>query len=53
MIDNSHVHSMQFRFLQTLMEIAGEKSLVIAFPLPIDLVKPFMQDAGKRDEPIA
>jgi regulator of protease activity HflC (stomatin/prohibitin superfamily) len=43
--------SMQLRFLQTLTEIAGEKSSVIAFPLPIDLVKPFMEDTGKRDEP--
>ena len=45
--------SMQLRFLQTLTEIAGEKSSVIAFPLPIDLVKPFMEDTGKRDEPSA
>ncbi len=34
--------SMQLRFLQTLTEIAGEKSSVIAFPLPIDLVRPLL-----------
>jgi regulator of protease activity HflC (stomatin/prohibitin superfamily) len=34
--------SMQLRFLQTLTEIAGEKSSVIAFPLPIDLIKPLL-----------
>jgi hypothetical protein len=34
--------SMQLRFLQTLTEIAGERSSVIAFPLPIDLLKPLL-----------
>ena len=41
--------SMQLRFLQTLTEVATEKSTVIAFPLPIDLIKPFMEPAGKKD----
>jgi regulator of protease activity HflC (stomatin/prohibitin superfamily) len=35
--------SMQLRFLQTLTEIAGDKSSVIAFPIPLDLVKPLVQ----------
>lgn len=35
--------SMQLRYLQTLTEIAGERSSVIAFPLPIDLLKPLIQ----------
>jgi regulator of protease activity HflC (stomatin/prohibitin superfamily) len=35
--------SMQLRFLQTLTEIAGERSSVIAFPLPIDLLRPLLQ----------
>ncbi len=39
--------SMQLRFLQTLTEIAGEKSSVIAFPLPIDLIKPLL---GVKDD---
>ena len=30
-------NSMQLRYLQTLTEIAGEKSSTIAFPIPIDL----------------
>ena len=34
--------SLQLRYLQTLTEIAGEKSSTIVFPLPIDLVKPLM-----------
>jgi regulator of protease activity HflC (stomatin/prohibitin superfamily) len=34
--------AMQLRFLQTLTEIAGEKSSVIVFPLPIDVIKPLL-----------
>ncbi len=40
--------SMQLRFLQTLTEIAGERSSVIAFPLPIDLLKPLLQSTEQR-----
>lgn len=39
--------SMQLRFLQTLTEIAGEKSSVIAFPLPIDLLRPLLQGSSR------
>ena len=42
--------SMQLRFLQTLTEVASEKSTVIAFPLPIDMVRPFVEGTGKRDK---
>mgnify|MGYP001544961100 FL=1 len=31
--------AMQLRYLQTLTEIAGEKSNVIVFPLPIDIIE--------------
>ncbi len=37
--------AMQLRYLQTLTEIAVEKNSTILFPLPIDLVKPFLQMA--------
>jgi len=33
--------ALQLRYMQTLTEIAGEKSSTIVFPLPLDLVKPF------------
>lgn len=35
--------SLQLRYLQTLTEIAAEKNSTILFPLPMDLVKPFMK----------
>lgn len=39
--------ALQLRYLQTLVEIAAEKNSTILFPLPIDLVKPFLDSAPK------
>jgi regulator of protease activity HflC (stomatin/prohibitin superfamily) len=36
--------TMQLRFLQTLTDVAGERSTIIAFPLPIDLLAPLLKD---------
>ena len=33
--------AMQLRYLQTLTEIAGEKSSTIVFPLPVSLIEGF------------
>ncbi len=45
---------MQLRYLQTLAEIATEKNSTIVFPLPIDLIKPFLEimekASGKADK---
>ena len=38
--------AMQLRFLQTLTEIATEKNSTIIFPVPIDLLKPFLEKHG-------
>jgi regulator of protease activity HflC (stomatin/prohibitin superfamily) len=38
---------MQLRYLQTLAEIATEKNSTVIFPLPIDLIKPFMEIMDK------
>ncbi len=35
--------ALQLRFLQTLTEIATEKNSTILFPIPIDLIKPFLK----------
>lgn len=43
--------SMQLRYLQTLTEIAGEKSNTIAFPLPLDLLKPLADMVNKGQGP--
>ncbi len=35
--------ALQLRYLQTLTDIAGEKNSTILFPLPMDLIEPFLQ----------
>ena len=40
--------SLQLRYLQTLTEVAVEKNSTIIFPLPMDLIKPFI-DFYKKD----
>lgn len=45
--------ALQLRYLQTLKEIAGERTNTIVFPLPLDLIEPLMAlgKALKKDEP--
>jgi hypothetical protein len=33
---------MQLRYLQTLTDIANDRSNTIVFPLPLDLIKPLV-----------
>ncbi len=40
--------TLQLRYLQTLVEIAAEKNSTTIFPLPMDLIKPFLQMAEKN-----
>jgi len=40
--------SLQLRYLQTLTEVAAEKNSTMIFPLPIDLITPFMEIAAKK-----
>jgi regulator of protease activity HflC (stomatin/prohibitin superfamily) len=40
--------ALQLRFLQTLTEIATEKNSTIIFPVPIDLIKPFIDKTDKE-----
>ncbi len=42
--------AMQLRFLGTLAEIATEKNSTIVFPVPIDLLEPFMKKMKKEAE---
>ena len=39
---STEVGALQLRFLQTLTEISAEKNSTIIFPIPIDLIKPFL-----------
>lgn len=40
--------ALQLRYLQTLTEIATEKNSTIIFPLPMELIRPFLQDPAER-----
>jgi len=42
--------ALQLRYLQTLTEIAVEKNSTIIFPLPIDLVEPFLRAKELSDK---
>lgn len=42
--------TLQLRYLQTLREISGDKNSTTIFPLPLDLVKPFMDRFFRKDE---
>ena len=38
---------MQLRYLQTLTEIGGEHNTTVVFPMPLDIVKPFLDILAK------
>lgn len=42
--------ALQLRYLQTLAEMASEKSSTIVFPLPIDLITPLLQKAASKPD---
>jgi regulator of protease activity HflC (stomatin/prohibitin superfamily) len=41
-----HPIALQFRYLQTLLELGAGNTSTIIFPAPIDLIKPFLDRAG-------
>lgn len=47
MIIEDHPVAVQLRFLQTLNEVASEKNSTTIFPIPIELIKPFLKEKGK------
>ncbi|MFH0873209.1 MAG: slipin family protein [bacterium] len=44
----SEPQTLQLRYLQTLSEIATEKNSTIVFPVPIDLITPFLDMAREK-----
>jgi regulator of protease activity HflC (stomatin/prohibitin superfamily) len=49
-IISQHPMALQLRFLQTLTEVASEKNSTTIFPVPIDLLKPFIENYGKKEK---
>ncbi|MBT8143801.1 MAG: slipin family protein [Gammaproteobacteria bacterium] len=44
----SEPQAIQLRYMQTLTDIAGDKSSTIVFPLPLDLIEPILRNAQNR-----
>jgi regulator of protease activity HflC (stomatin/prohibitin superfamily) len=42
--------AMQLRYLQTLTEIGAEQNSTIVFPMPIDIIKPFLELLDKANK---
>ena len=49
---SSQKQALQLRYLQTMKEVAGDRTNTIIFPLPLDLIKPLLDlgEAIKKDE---
>ncbi len=43
--------SLQLRYLQTLLEIGSEQSTIVVFPLPMDMIEPFLGRGDHRKPP--
>jgi regulator of protease activity HflC (stomatin/prohibitin superfamily) len=43
--------TLQLRYLQTLIEVGQEKNTVIVFPIPLELITPFLQSARTGSGP--
>lgn len=45
--------SLQLRYLQTLLELGADQNSTVVFPIPVDLVRPFLEGGLRRraDEP--
>jgi hypothetical protein len=44
---------MQLRYLQTLTEIGAEQNSTVVFPMPIDIIRPFLELLEKAGKPAA
>ncbi|MDP2729666.1 MAG: slipin family protein [Dehalococcoidales bacterium] len=38
--------ALQLRYLQTMLQVAGEKNSIVIFPIPIDIISAFMKKAS-------
>ena len=45
--------AMQLRYLQTLTEIGAEQNSTVVFPMPIDIIRPFLALLEKAGQPIS
>ena len=43
--------SLQLRYLQTLLELGADQNSTVVFPLPVDIITPFLRSAFDRGRP--
>ncbi len=48
-IIRAHPTALQLRYFQTLVDVAAEHQSTTVFPLPIDMLAPFLQRHGGRE----
>lgn len=48
---NQQPQAIQLRYLQTLVEVAGDRTSTIVFPLPLDLIEPLLGKARPKRDP--
>jgi regulator of protease activity HflC (stomatin/prohibitin superfamily) len=48
---SQQAEAMQLRYLQTLTQIAGDKTTTIVFPVPMDVIGPILEAAGRLKAP--
>jgi regulator of protease activity HflC (stomatin/prohibitin superfamily) len=48
LVIEDHPIALQLRYLQTLLELGSSQATTIAFPVPIDLFKPFLEKTGSN-----
>lgn len=41
--------TLQLRYLQTLVEISSERNSTVIFPLPMDIIRPFLDTVSKKE----
>jgi regulator of protease activity HflC (stomatin/prohibitin superfamily) len=47
---SEYPQALQLRYLETLLAISAEKNSTIVFPLPMELLTPFLQAMARKDE---
>jgi regulator of protease activity HflC (stomatin/prohibitin superfamily) len=47
---SEHPQALQLRYLETLVAISAEKNSTIVFPLPMELITPFLQAMARKDD---
>jgi regulator of protease activity HflC (stomatin/prohibitin superfamily) len=45
---SSHPMALTLRYLQTLVEVSSDRNSTTIFPIPIDLLRPFLDDKSER-----